>query len=369
MTIYHTFLNDSIGEGSQTIQGIQNDGSEFGIGISSDIVCNNLQSLGISTFNGNVDLGNSTSDTVTFTARVDSSIFPSTNGTLNLGSTSNQWNNVYATTFNGSLVGNADSATRLFNARNFSITGDVDAPAVSFDGTGNVNLVTTLDNTGVIAATYGSSTQVPVFVVDAKGRITSVTNTSVNFSSATVSNSDKLTNARNFSITGDVDAPAVSFDGTGNVNLVTTLDNSGVVANTYGSSTQVPVFAVDAKGRITSVSNTSVNFSSATVAQSDAIKTVTSSATTLYPTFVDSNNNPAAYEILYTDGGITYNASTNLLNVSNITVSGISTFNLSSTTLPTASSSFSFELTNNTTLQIRVKGTDGVTRVGTVTLS
>jgi hypothetical protein len=290
MTIYHTFLNDSIGEGSQTIQGIQNDGSEFGIGISSDIVCNNLQSLGISTFNGNVDLGNSTSDTVTFTARVDSSIFPSTNGTLNLGSTSNQWNNVYATTFNGSLVGNADSATRLFNARNFSITGDVDAPAVSFDGTGNVN-------------------------------------------------------------------------------LVTTLDNSGVVANTYGSSTQVPVFAVDAKGRITSVSNTSVNFSSATVAQSDAIKTVTSSATTLYPTFVDSNNNPAAYEILYTDGGITYNASTNLLNVSNITVSGISTFNLSSTTLPTASSSFSFELTNNTTLQIRVKGTDGVTRVGTVTLS
>ena len=38
MTIYHTFLDDSIEEGLETIQGIQNCGSEFGVGISSDIV-------------------------------------------------------------------------------------------------------------------------------------------------------------------------------------------------------------------------------------------------------------------------------------------------------------------------------------------
>jgi microcystin-dependent protein len=100
--------------------------------------------------------------------------------------------------------------------------------------------------------------------------------------------------------------------------LVTTLDNSGVVANTYGSAASVPVFSVDAKGRVTSVTNTGINFSTATVSQADNIKTVTSTATTLYPTFVDSDNNPAAYEALYTDAGISYNASTNLLNVSGI---------------------------------------------------
>jgi hypothetical protein len=36
------------------------------------------------------------------------------------------------------------------------------------------------------------------------------------------------------------------------------LSNSGVIANTYGSATTVPVFAVDAKGRVTSVTNTTI---------------------------------------------------------------------------------------------------------------
>ena len=48
MTIYHTFLDDS-GAGAETILGIQQDGSEYGIGISADIVCQNLNVSGIST--------------------------------------------------------------------------------------------------------------------------------------------------------------------------------------------------------------------------------------------------------------------------------------------------------------------------------
>lgn len=57
MTIYHTFLNDSIGEGLETIQGIQQDGGEFGVGISSDIVCNNLNATGITTSTGGISNG------------------------------------------------------------------------------------------------------------------------------------------------------------------------------------------------------------------------------------------------------------------------------------------------------------------------
>jgi hypothetical protein len=218
--------------------------------------------------------------------------------------------------FSTATVAQAD---RLTNSRNFSITGDVDAPSVSFNGTGDVNLVTTLDNTGVVANTYGSSTTIPVFAVDAKGRITSVTNTGINFSTATVAQADKLTNPRNIAITGDL-AWNVNFDGSANVTATGTLANSGVVANTYGSSTTIPVFAVDAKGRITSVTNTGINFSAATVAQADSIKTTSSTLTTLYPTFVANNNiSPAsAYESVYTDSGITYNATTDLLSLSKI---------------------------------------------------
>lgn len=40
--------------------------------------------------------------------------------------------------------------------------------------------------------------------------------------------------------------------------LTITLNNTGVSANTYGSSTQVPVFSVDAQGRITGVTNTAI---------------------------------------------------------------------------------------------------------------
>ena len=54
---------------------------------------------GTSTLNGNVTLGNSTGDTVTFTADVDSNILPSANGTKTLGDGSNRWQ-VFGTTGN-----------------------------------------------------------------------------------------------------------------------------------------------------------------------------------------------------------------------------------------------------------------------------
>jgi hypothetical protein len=68
---------------------------------------------------------------------------------------------VTATSFVGTLTG---SATSLTTAKNFSITGDLEASAVSFNGEGNVALVSTLSNsfsantTGIItAATVVSS--------------------------------------------------------------------------------------------------------------------------------------------------------------------------------------------------------------------
>jgi len=58
-------------------------------------------------------------------------------------------NALTASTFVGALSGTASSATQLQTSRTFSITGVVDAPAVSFNGTGNVELVTTLDDNSV----------------------------------------------------------------------------------------------------------------------------------------------------------------------------------------------------------------------------
>jgi trimeric autotransporter adhesin len=68
-----------------------------------------------------------------------------------------------------------------------------------------------------------------------------------------------LETARFFNFTGDVDAISVSFDGTANADFTLELANTGVVANTYGGQTQIPVFTVDEDGRITSASNTSIS--------------------------------------------------------------------------------------------------------------
>ena len=178
---------------------------------------------------------------------------------------------VTAATFTGALIGIADTATKLATGRTIAITGDLAYTSPSFDGTSNITATGTLANTGVTSTTYGSTTTIPQIAVDAKGRITSASSVSVNFSSQTVASADKLTNGRTIAITGDLAYTSPSFDGTTNVTAIGTLANTGVTSTTYGSTTTIPQIAVDAKGRITSASSVSVNFSSQTVASADKL--------------------------------------------------------------------------------------------------
>ena len=81
-------------------------------------------------------------------------------------------------TGNQDTSGNAATATALETARTLAISGDASGSA-SFDGSANATISATLANTGVSAATYGSTTAVPVLTVDSKGRITSATTAAV----------------------------------------------------------------------------------------------------------------------------------------------------------------------------------------------
>jgi hypothetical protein len=135
----------------------------------------------------------------------------------------------------GDLTGVASTATSLETARDFSVSGDVaTAAAVSFDGTGDVDLVVTLSNnfsantSGIITASS--------FVGDLTGNADTAT---------------ALETARDFSISGDAEATAISFDGTANVGLALTLADTTVTAGSYGSSSEIPTFTVDSKGRLT----------------------------------------------------------------------------------------------------------------------
>ena len=60
----------------------------------------------------------------------------------------------------GSTTGNAATATALQTARNFQLTGDVEASAVSFDGTGNVSLTTSIGTGAIVNADVNASAQI-----------------------------------------------------------------------------------------------------------------------------------------------------------------------------------------------------------------
>jgi hypothetical protein len=76
-------------------------------------------------------------------------------GTFTGNLTGNVTGNVSGTA--GSATGNAATATALQTARNFQLTGDVEASAVSFDGTGAVNLVTSYGTGTIVNADINAS--------------------------------------------------------------------------------------------------------------------------------------------------------------------------------------------------------------------
>jgi hypothetical protein len=116
-----------------------------------------------------------------YTSQIDDATDEATGGTLvRRDATGNvSFNFVNATNISAEIDGNANSATQLQTPRFFNFTGDVDAVSVSFDGTANADFTLELANTGVVADTYGGTTQIPVITIDEDGRVTNAVNVSV----------------------------------------------------------------------------------------------------------------------------------------------------------------------------------------------
>ena len=109
----------------------------------------------------------------------------------------------------GSLI--ANSANSLSQTTYFGAYGDATAANVSFNGTANVELNVILATVNSNIGTYGNTTTIPSITVDAKGRITAISNNTI---------------ATSFTVSGNTGSGSQSGGGT------LTIEGNGTGINT-----------------------------------------------------------------------------------------------------------------------------------------
>ena len=156
-------------------------------------------------------------------------------------------NTLTATTFDGAvtggITGNAATATTLATTRAISITGDVTATGVNFNGSAAIALNTSLANNAVVTATIAadavtaaklaSSAVVTASIVDANVTTAKIANTAVTTAKLA---SDAVTTAK---ITNANVTLAKIENVTGNSVLVRNASSSGVISSVAVADTKI----------------------------------------------------------------------------------------------------------------------------------
>lgn len=350
------------------------------IGLPSDVtIGNNLTVTNNLTVSGNTTLGDTdaTTDTVTFNSKIDSDFLP--NGSRDIGASDNKWANVYATTVTADVEGNTDTASRLQAPVTITLgdqtdtTDDIVSIGKTFDGSRNVGFALSLTDTGVTAGEYGDNVSTLQIEVDARGRLSSVTSLPINDSGLTAGKADKIlvqerdndetcyltfinvdpNNSGDYEylfgddqLTYNPSSNALGvagkltvgglLDANGNVDLGSD-ENNTLSVNALVDTHFIPSVTADTNDTTDAKDlGTSAKYwrklyvreligdtVSATATSADTIKTVSiDTDASYYITFVDSNNSTADFESLHTDAGITYNPSTDKLDITGATTVG-----------------------------------------------
>jgi hypothetical protein len=162
-----------------------------------------------------------------------------------------------ATNLTGTLSG---TATALATGRTISTTGDVTYTSGAFDGTSNVTGSATLTNTTVTAGTYGSSTAIPTFTVDSKGRLTAASTVGITagvstlaYSTTGASNGGTISGTTLTLTAADASNPGLISTGTQTIAGAKTFSSDVTATNFLGNATTATTAS-----NITATSNTTL---------------------------------------------------------------------------------------------------------------
>ena len=204
--------------------------------------------------------------------QLDGTVFSNT-GVLSLSGTANE---VEVSASSGSITvslpstinaNTTGSAATLTTSRTIELSGDVSGSA-SFDGSANASISSTLANTAVTPATYGSASAVGTVTVDSKGRVTGASNTAIAIAQSAVTNltTDLAGKAPLASpaLTGTPTAPTAAVD-TNTTQIATTayVIGQSYLKSSTASSTYAPLASPTFTG---TVSASTINISTADTA-------------------------------------------------------------------------------------------------------
>ena len=131
-------------------------------------------------------------------------------------------------TLTGDVTGNASTASALSSGRNFSITGDVTASPISFDGTGNVALSAAITANSIVNADINSAAA----IADTK--------------LATISTAGKVQNAATTATSANTGSAIVARDVSGNFAAgMITASLTGTASNASNLNSQAPSYYLD----------------------------------------------------------------------------------------------------------------------------